>query len=157
MESRNSPITIGASQCVTCSSCSISLSLETTHRFNNMKSICLYFQVHQPFRLRKFPFFEIGMDTEYFDDEGTCAGLKKVTHKCYLPTYQLLMELFAKHGPDFRLSFSISGTILDQFERYMPEVIESFQKLAETGNVKFLGETYGHSLSALRSEREFAR
>jgi alpha-amylase len=122
-----------------------------------MRYICLYFQVHQPFRLRNFPFFDIGEKGDYFDEAENYALLKKVAQKCYLPANKLLLELFQKHGKDFRVSFSISGTILDQFERYMPELIESFRKLADTGNVEFLSETYGHSLASLKSKDEFIR
>ncbi|MDN3690155.1 glycoside hydrolase family 57 protein [Cyclobacterium jeungdonense] len=122
-----------------------------------MKNICLSFQVHQPFRLRKFPFFDIGEAVDYFDDAANTAVLKRVATKCYLPSNKLLLKLFQKHGKEFRVSFSISGTFLDQCEQYMPEVIESFKKLAETGNVEFLGETYAHSLSAMKSKEEFIR
>jgi alpha-amylase len=126
-------------------------------RDNNciMKNICLNFQVHQPFRLTNFPFFHIGENGEYFDEAANSSILKKVAQKCYLPANKLLLDLFHKHGNGFRVSFSISGTVLDQFERYMPEVIESFRKLADTGNVEFLSETYAHSLAALKSKDEF--
>lgn len=122
-----------------------------------MKNICLYFQVHQPFRLRNFPFFDIGEDGDYFDEAANRALLRKVAQKCYLPTNKLLLDLFRKHGKDFKVSFSISGTVLDQFERYMPEVIDSFRELADTGNVEFLSETYAHSLAAMKSKEEFIR
>ncbi len=122
-----------------------------------MKNICLYFQVHQPFRLRNFPFTQIGEDARYFDGEANEAILCKVARNCYLPANQLLLKLIRKHGPGFRVAFSISGTALDQFERYMPEVTESFKALADTGSVEFLAETYAHSLASLQSDQEFVR
>ena len=122
-----------------------------------MKNICFYFQVHQPFRLRNFPFFDIGETAGYFDEEANAAVLRKVAHKCYLPANRLLLELIHKHGKEFRISYSISGTVLDQFERYMPELIDSFRALSDTGSVEFLGETYAHSLAALKSRDEFTR
>lgn len=122
-----------------------------------MKNICLYFQVHQPFRLRNFPFFDIGETEGYFDEKTNAAVLRKVAHKCYLPANRLLLELIHKHGKEFRICYSISGTVLDQFERYMPELIDSFRALSDTGNVEFLGETSAHSLAVLKSRDEFTR
>ncbi|MBS1687996.1 MAG: glycoside hydrolase family 57 protein [Bacteroidetes bacterium] len=120
-----------------------------------MKNICFYFQVHQPFRLANYHFFDIGSNKEYFDEEANASILRKVAHNCYFPTNKLLLDLIKEHGNDFKVSFSISGTALDQFERYLPEVIDSFKALAETGCVEFLGETYAHSLSILKSKEEF--
>lgn len=120
-----------------------------------MKKICFYFQVHQPFRLRNYRFFDIGNDAHYFDDHKNRSIMKKVAEKCYLPTNEVLLELFHEYGSRFKVSFSISGTALDQFELYAPEVLESFKKLAATGCVEFLAETYSHSLSSLISSEEF--
>ena len=120
-----------------------------------MKTICFYFQVHQPFRLRRYIFFEIGNDSYYYDDFKNKSLLKRIAQKCYLPTNQLLLDLIAKHGKKFNVTFSISGTALEQFERYAPEVLDSFKKLADTGCVEFLAETYSHSLVALKSKAEF--
>ena len=122
-----------------------------------MKHVCLYFQVHQPFRLRNFSFFDIGEGLPYFDDELNEAIVRKVARNCYLPANQLLLELIREHGRFFKVAFSISGTALDQFEQYAPEVIESFRMLANTGCVEFLAETYGHSLAVLKSEVEFRK
>ncbi|MBN2615104.1 MAG: polysaccharide deacetylase family protein [Bacteroidales bacterium] len=120
-----------------------------------MKSVCFYFQVHQPQRLRTYRFFDIGDKHDYFDVYNNRAILKKVAAKNYLPMNALLLELIKEYGSAFKVSFSISGTALDQFEAYAPEVLESFQKLAQTGHVEFLAETYAHSLSALKSRQEF--
>ncbi len=122
-----------------------------------MKHICFYFQVHQPFRLRNFSFFDIGNDHYYYDDYLNESVLQKVAQKCYLPTNDLLLKLFKQHGSKFKVAFSISGVALDQFELYAPEVIESFKKLAETGQVEFLAETYSHSLSSLGYPDIFAK
>lgn len=120
-----------------------------------MKSVCFYFQVHQPQRLRTYRFFDIGDKHDYFDEYENRSILKKVAGKNYLPMNALLLDLINEYGSAFKVSFSISGTALDQFESYAPEVLESFKKLAQTGNVEFLAETYAHSLSALKSKEEF--
>ncbi|MBE0652175.1 MAG: polysaccharide deacetylase family protein, partial [Bacteroidales bacterium] len=122
-----------------------------------MRTICLYFQIHQPFRFRKFRFFEIGNEHYYYDDYLNESILRKVSEKCYLPANKLMLSLINKYKGKFKLSFSISGIALDQFELYAPEVIDSFRELAKTGSVEFLTETYAHSLVALKSKDEFAR
>lgn len=120
------------------------------------KSICLYFQVHQPRRLRLYRFFDIGKDSHYYDDFENRTILKRIAQKCYLPMNQLLLEAIEKHKGKFKVAFSISGSALEQFDRYAPEVTESFRKLADTGCVEFLCETYYHSLAALSSPAEFS-
>ena len=122
-----------------------------------MKTICFYFQVHQPFRLRRYRFFDIGKNHNYFDEFANRSIIHKVAEKCYLPTNKLMLDLVKEYGSRFRIAYSISGTALDQFEMYAPEVLESFQKLAKTGCVEFLAETYSHSLSALKNREEFTR
>ena len=119
------------------------------------KSICLYFQVHQPTRLRLYRFFDIGKDSHYYDDFANRTILKRVAQKCYLPMNELLLEAITKSKGKLKLAFSITGSALEQFDRYTPEVIESFRKLAETGSVEFLCETYNHSLASLTSRPEF--
>ncbi len=117
-------------------------------------SVCFYFQVHQPFRLRDMRITEIGESLSYFDDTKNKAVFRKVAEKCYLPTNALLLSLLEKHK-DFRVAFSLSGVFLDQCREYGPDVLASFQKLAATGKVEFLAETYYHSLSSLFSLEEF--
>ncbi len=119
------------------------------------KSICLYFQVHQPNRLRLYRFFDIGKDSHYYDDFANRTILRRVAQKCYLPMNALLLELIEAHKGSFKVAFSVSGSALEQFDRYAPEVIESFRKLAQTGCVEFLSETYYHSLASLQSPIEF--
>jgi len=119
------------------------------------KSICLYFQVHQPTRLRQYRFFDIGKDSHYYDDFANRTILKRVAQKCYLPMNELLLEAITKSKGKFKVAFSISGSALEQFDRYAPEVLDSFKKLAATGKVEFLCETYYHSLASLAAPTEF--
>ena len=120
-----------------------------------MSSVCLYFQVHQPVRLRRYTVFDIGQDHHYEDADMNCDILLRVAQKCYLPMNDLLLQLIRRYKKKFKLSFSISGVCLDQFEQHTPETIDSFRALADTGCVEFLGETYGHSLAFLYSPEEF--
>ena len=121
-----------------------------------MKAICFYFQVHQPYRVRSdYSFFNIGPDKKYWDDKKNKEILKKVSMKCYLPTNIILMDLIKRYGSKFKVSFSFSGIILEQFEKYAPETLESFKALVKTGNVELLCETYYHSLASIKSKKEF--
>ena len=120
-----------------------------------MRSICFYFQVHQPYRLKTYRFFEMGHDHDYYNDFENKHILNRIAQKSYLPMNALLLKLIKENGNDFKLAFSISGSALEQFEEYAPEVLESFRQLAATGNVEFLAETYSHSLSSLKSPDEF--
>ena len=126
-----------------------------------MSSICFYFQVHQPLRLKRFSVFDIGKGEGYFSEGSDDALdnlkiLKKVARKCYLPANKTFLELLQKH-PEFKISFSISGVFIDQLESDMPEVLESFKGLVKTGHVELLCETYYHSLSFIYSKDEFVR
>ena len=119
------------------------------------KSICLYFQVHQPTRLRLYRFFDIGKDSHYYDDFANRTILRRVAQKCYLPMNKLMLELINQYKGKFKIAYSISGSALEQFQRFAPEVIDSFRALAATGKVEFLAETYYHSLASLASDSEF--
>ena len=115
-----------------------------------MPSVCFYFQVHQPMRIKRYRIFDIGKEREYFNDKSESninneKIMRKVAEKCYLPTNKVLLELLTRH-PEFKVSFSLSGIFLEQAERLVPEVIKSFQLLAETGRVEFLSETYYYLL-----------
>jgi alpha-amylase len=123
----------------------------------NLVSICFYFQVHQPFRLRHYQVFDIGHNHDYFDHAKNEQIAKKVARKCYLPANRLMLHLIKASQGRFKIAYSITGVALDQFEKYTPEVIESFKELAATGCVEFLSETYYHSLSYLYSKEEFKR
>ena len=122
-----------------------------------MKSICFYFQVHQPFRYRRYRFFDIGNDHYYYDDYANESILRKVADRCYLPANKLMLELIRKHKGKFKIAYSISGLALEQFELYAPEVLDSFRALADTGQVEFLSETYSHSLVSLKNQTLFKK
>lgn len=122
-----------------------------------MRTICLYFQVHQPFRFKRYRFFDIGTDHYYYDDYMNESIMRKVSDNCYLPANKILLQIIKEYGCKFKIAFSITGLALDQFELYAPEVIESFQKLAKTGCVEFLSETYSHSLVSLKDKTEFEK
>lgn len=122
-----------------------------------MKSICLYFTVHQPVRLKKIRFFDIGNSDYCFDDYQNEYILQKVAQNCYLPANKLILELIHKYRGRFKVAFSISGTAIDQFKIYAPQVIDSFRELADTGCVEFVAETYSHSLAAIKNSAEFKK
>ncbi len=119
-----------------------------------MTSVCFYFQVHQPFRLRKYSVFDT--DPFYFDNEANKAICEKVAEKCYRPATRLILDLVKRHEGRFRVSYSISGTALEQFQLWTPDVIDLFKELAATGACEFLGETSHHALSFLFSREEFS-
>ena len=121
----------------------------------DMKTVCLYFQVHQPWRLKVYRFFNIGKDHNYLDDFTNRAIMQKVARQCYLPMNALLLKLIKENKGAFKCSFSITGSAVEQFRAYAPEVLDSFRALAETGCVEFLAETYSHSLAALSSKEDF--
>lgn len=120
-----------------------------------MVSVCFYFQVHQPYRLRRYSVFDIGRNNNYFDEKKNEEVLKKVVAKCYSPTNRLILELINKAKGRFKVSYSMTGVILEQFEEYCPEIIDSFKELVNTGCVELLDETYYHSLAFLYSKKEF--
>ena len=120
-----------------------------------MPSICFYFQVHQPYRLRHYSFFDIGQDHFYEDAEANRTILDKVAQKCYLPMNELLLKMIRRWEGRFRVAFSLSGVAMDQFEEYQPEILDSFRALVETGCVELISETYAHSLAALYDADEF--
>jgi len=118
-----------------------------------MPSVCFYFQVHQPFRLRHYTAFD--HSPRYFDEFKNASICRKVANKCYLPSNRLLLDVIRRLEGRFKISYSLTGVILEQFKKYCPEVMSTFDALAETGCVEFIGETYYHSLSFLYSPDEF--
>ncbi len=120
-----------------------------------MTDLVFYFQVHQPFRLRRYTFFDIGGAPDYFDDPENERIARRVAERCYLPMNALLLELIERHAGKFRCAFSVSGCAIEQLERWAPEALESFRTLADTGCVEFLCETSRHSLAFLADESEF--
>lgn len=126
-----------------------------------MLTVCPYFHVHQPYRVKRYRVFDIGQDNQYFNDAGESdlnnrKIIDKVADKSYRPTNRILQHLLDTH-PEFRFSLSFSGTALDQFEAYAPDVLESFQRLVASGRVEILADTYHHSLAFFYSVPEFER
>ncbi len=122
-----------------------------------MKTICLYFQVHQPFRARRYRFFDIGNSHYYYDDYLNESIMRKVADKSYLPANKILMDIIKEYGSQFKVAFSITGLAIDQMKLYAPDVLDSFVELSKTGSVEFLSETYSHSLVALKNQEEFKK
>jgi alpha-amylase len=119
------------------------------------KTICFYFQLHQPVLLRRYHFFDIGKRSDYFDEYMNRSTIRRLAERCYLPANRLMLELIEREGGRFKVSYSISGLALEQFELHAPDVIDSFKELAATGCVEFLAETYAHSLASLSPTGEF--
>lgn len=120
-----------------------------------MKTICLYFQIHQPFRLKRYRFFNIGKDHYYYDDFSNEDIMQKIAANSFIPANRMLFDLINQYKGRFKVAFSISGTALEQMEIYAPEVIDGLRQLASTGNVEFLAETYAHSLASMTDPVEF--
>ena len=118
-----------------------------------MASVCFYFQVHQPYRLRRYSVFDT--DRHYFDEFKNAEICRKVAQRCYLPATRLLLDAVRRLDGRFRVAFSMSGVVMEQFRQYAPDVLDLFRELAETGCCEFLSETYYHSLSFLYSREEF--
>jgi alpha-amylase len=121
------------------------------------KAICFYFQVHQPFRLKRYRFFDLGHDHYYYDDFSNESIMRKVAENCYLPANEIMLDLILKNKGKFKVTFSLTGLVINQFRLYAPEVLESFKKLADTGMVEFLAETESHSLASIKTRNEFER
>ena len=120
-----------------------------------MPSVCLYFHVHQPRWLRHYTFFDINHDHVYEDTERNLYTLNKLSEKCYIPANYILLNLIKKYKGAFRIAFSITGILLDQFEKHRADVLDGFKRIADTGCAEFVNETYHHSLAFLFSAREF--
>ena len=120
-----------------------------------MKNICFYFEIHQPLRLKRYRFFDIGNDHYYYDDFQTEDRIRGLIEQSYLPANQTILEMIRSSNGKFKCAFSISGVALDLFEQHAPEVIDSFKELAKTNSVEFLAEPYAHSLSSIFNAEEF--
>ncbi|MBO7608993.1 MAG: glycoside hydrolase family 57 protein [Muribaculaceae bacterium] len=121
-----------------------------------MKAICFYFQIHQPFRLKNYRFFDIGNDHYYYDDFANDDIITRIAHRSYMPACETLLQMIRDNGKKFKVAFSISGTALEQLEQYVPEFIDAMKELTETGCVEILSETYAHCLASLQDPEEFA-
>ena len=118
-----------------------------------MTSVCMYFQVHQPFRLRRFWPDDRSGFFRYFDERSNREIFERVARKCYIPTNRVLLDSIDEHKGEFRFSLSVTGTLLEQCELWGKEVLEGFRQMAETGAVEFLDETFYHSLSSLFEDK----
>lgn len=122
-----------------------------------MRSVCLHFSVHQPFRFRNYRFFDINDHHNYYDDYQNKYLTGRLAERCYLPMNRLIRELIKQHGEKLKISFSISGSSIELFKLYAPAVLEDFQNLAATGNIEITGTTFNNSLSSVRDKDLFIK
>ena len=121
-----------------------------------MKTICLYFEIHQIIHLKRYRFFDIGTDHYYYDDFENERSISDIAERSYMPALNAFQEMIKEHGKYFKLAFSLSGVGIEQLEMHAPQVLAKLQELNETGCVEFLAEPYSHGLSALANEETFA-
>lgn len=122
-----------------------------------MKTICLYFEIHQNIQLKRYCFFDIGTDHYYYDDYEDERLITDVANRSYMPALEALGEMLKEHPGFFKVAFSLSGVGMEQLEIHAPQVLEKFQKLNQTGCVEFLAEPYSHGLASLANEESFAK
>ena len=122
-----------------------------------MKTICLYFEIHQIIHLKRYRFFDIGTDHYYYDDYENERSICDIAERSYMPALNTLQQMIKENGNYFKVAFSLSGTGIEQLEYHAPQVIEKLQELNETGCVEFLAEPYSHGLSSLANPEAFAR
>jgi alpha-amylase len=122
-----------------------------------MPAICLYFQIHQPYRLSVYDFTRIGEDAEYFADDFNRTIMRQMASEVYNPANRILLDMMKKYGEEFRVCFSISGLAWEQMRVAAPELIDSFREMNDLGGVEWVGETYNHSLASLYARSEFER
>ena len=120
-----------------------------------MKAICFYFQIHQPFRLKRYRFFDIGNDHYYYDDFANDDIITRIARNSYIPAAESLLRMIEQTKGAFRCALSVTGVALEQIEQYVPEFLDLLKKLADTGKVEFLAEAYDHSLASLSDPEEF--
>lgn len=122
-----------------------------------MKSVCFYFKIHQPYRLKRYRFFDIGNDHYYYDDFADDEIITRVAQNSYIPMAETLLQMIKNSNGEFKCSISISGIAIEQLQMYVPECIDKLRQLADTGCVEFLSGTYSHSLASLEDPEEFMR
>lgn len=122
-----------------------------------MKNICFYFQIHQPFRLKRYRFFDIGNDHYYYDDFANDDIITRIAEHSYMPMADTLLHMIEQSGRTFKCTISITGTAVEQLQQYVPEFIDKLKALVATGCVEILSETYSHSLASLKDADEFIR
>lgn len=120
-----------------------------------MKTVCLLFEIHQPFRLKKYRFYDIGADHYYYDDYANEEILKRLAYQSYIPAAKMLLEMIAQTDRKFKVALSISGVAMEQFEMYCPEFLDCVRELVATGCCELCCETYSHSLSSLVDPEDF--
>ena len=121
-----------------------------------MKTICLYFEIHQITHLKRYRFFDIGTDHYYYDDYENERTINDIVERSYMPALETLDQMLRDHNGAFKVAFSLSGVGIEQLEMHAPKVLEKLQHMAETGCVEFLAEPYSHGLSSLANEECFA-
>ena len=121
-----------------------------------MKTICLYFEIHQNIQLKRYRFFDIGTDHYYYDDYENERLISDITERSYMPALNALLEMIKENGNYFKVAFSLSGVGIEQLEKHAPQVLEKLQELNQTGCVEFLAEPYSHGLASLANEESFA-
>lgn len=122
-----------------------------------MKTICLYFEIHQNIQLKRYRFFDIGTDHYYYDDYEDERLITDVANRSYMPALEALGEMLKEHPGFFKVAFSLSGVGMEQLEIHAPQVLEKLQELNQTGCVEFLAEPYSHGLASLANEESFAK
>ena len=120
-----------------------------------MKSVCFYFKIHQPFRLKRYRFFDIGNDHYYYDDFANDEIVTRLAQNSYIPMCETLLQIIEDSNREFKCSICISGSAIEQLQLYVPECIDLLKKLADTGCVEFTGTTYSHSLASVEDTEEF--
>jgi len=120
-----------------------------------MKTVCLLFEIHQPFRLKKYRFYDIGADHYYYDDYANEEILKRLAYQSYIPAAKMLLEMIEASEKKFKVALSISGVAMEQFEMYCPEFLDCVRELVATGCCELCCETYSHSLSSLVDPEDF--
>lgn len=131
--------------------------MQTSKEIKNMKSVCFYFTIHQPYRLKRYRFFDIGNDHYYYDDFADDDIITRLANTSYIPMADTLLDMIKKTNGAFKCSICISGTAIEQLQMYVPEFIDKLRQLADTGCVEFLSGTYAHSLASLEDPEEFIR
>lgn len=121
-----------------------------------MKTICLYFEIHQIIHLKRYRFFDIGTDHYYYDDYENERSISDIAERSYMPALNVLQDMIKENGKYFKVAFSLSGVGMEQLEMHAPQVLAKLQELNETGCVEFLAEPYSHGLSSLANEECFA-
>ncbi len=121
-----------------------------------MKTICLYFEIHQIIHLKRYRFFDIGTDHYYYDDYENERSISDIAERSYMPALNAISDMIRDNGKGFKVAFSLSGVGIEQLEMHAPQVLEKLQELNNTGCVEFLAEPYSHGLSSLANEETFA-